>query len=304
MEKDNKVRAYFAGAVFSVLVGFSFLGVKTCVPLASTLQILTHRYNFAFLAVIIVMLLHIWKIDIKGKPLGMLFLTGAFYVGFMILQTIGLIYATSIVSAIIFAIVPIMVKIIAGIFLKEHSSIGQTIFMFISVAALIAMMLIGAADVSYNWIGITILLLSSLSMAINNVLMRAVRASYTPFEITVVTAFEGFVTFNMATLIWGIAQGTLDQYFAPFAHTEFIIATAYLGIFCILFSAQLMAFMQANMPSVNASIFGNVSTAISFVAGVVVLGEPLHAYHIICTALIIIGVIGVGMAGKKELNKI
>ncbi len=300
MDKNNQLKAYLGGVVFSVMVGFSFLGVKTCVPLASTLQILTHRYNFAMLAVIIALIFRIWRLDIKGKPLGMLFLTGSFYIGFMILQTIGLIFSTSIESAIIFAIIPIMVKILADIFLKEHSTIWQNIFMFLSVSSLIAMIVLGASDITLSLTGVVILLLSSLSMAINNVMMRAVRTKYTPFEITAATSFEGCLAFNIVTLVHGAATGTLDQYFAPFAHTSFIIATAYLGIFCILFSAQLMAYMQANMPSVNASIFGNVSTAISIVAGVVFLGEPLFLYHIICTALIIVGVIGVSLSGKKE----
>lgn len=51
--------------------------------------------------------------------------------------------------------------------------------------------------------------------------------------------------------------------------------------------------MLRYMPAVNAAIFGNLSTAISIVAGVAVLGEPLLTYHIVCTLLIIISVVGV-----------
>jgi drug/metabolite transporter (DMT)-like permease len=54
------------------------------------------------------------------------------------------------------------------------------------------------------------------------------------------------------------------------------------------------------MPPINATIFGNLSTAISIVAGVVFLNESLKYYHIICSILIIIGVIGVSMPKRKK----
>ena len=106
--------------------------------------------------------------------------------------------------------------------------------------------------------------------------------------------------FNLAFFVYGIFSGNLHTYFEPFQHTEFIIATAYLGVGCILLSAQLMSYLLSKMAAVKATIFGNVSTAISIVAGVLVLGEPLRAYHIICTVLIIAGVIGLSFSGNKK----
>jgi multidrug transporter EmrE-like cation transporter len=53
------------------------------------------------------------------------------------------------------------------------------------------------------------------------------------------------------------------------------------------------------MEAVKATIFGNLSTAISVVAGIAILGEPFAYYNIICTAVIIVGVIGVSAAGAK-----
>ena len=54
------------------------------------------------------------------------------------------------------------------------------------------------------------------------------------------------------------------------------------------------------MEAAKGTIFGNVSTAISIVAGVVVLGEDLMWYHIVCTALIIAGVVGMSLSGRKK----
>lgn len=300
MDQRNKLKAYLAAITFSILVGFTFIGVKICVPLANSLEILTHRYNFAFLALVIILLTPWAKINILGKPKKNLMITATAYVAFMVLQVIGLFYATSIESAIIFAIIPIIVKVIASIFLGEKSTMLQNIFVCVTVAALIAMIALGSKDISFNPLGTGILLLSSLSMAISNVYMRYTRNEYTPVEISTAIIVLGFVGLNIVTIGYGLATGTLDQYFAPFKHVEFIIATAYLGIGCILFTVLIMSYILSKMEAVKATIFGNVSTAISIVAGVLVLGESLSWYHIMCTALIIAGVIVISFTGNSK----
>lgn len=297
MDQDNQLKkAYLAAVIFSVVVGFSFLGVKTCIPIASTLQILVWRYNWAALVMGLLIVLRIAKLDLKGKPKKNLVLTAGFYIGFMVLQTIGLIFSTSVESGIIFAIIPILARIIGGVVLHEKSTLQQNIFVMISISALILMIILGSSELETSILGIIILLLSSLSMAISNVYMRYVRTIYRPVEITTYICFMGVITFNLAFL----ASGEATTYFEPLLHTEFIVATFYLGTACIVLSAQLMAFMLRHMPPINATIFGNLSTAISIVAGVVFLNESLKYYHIICSILIIIGVIGVSLPKRKK----
>lgn len=301
MDQNNQLRrAYLAAIVFSVVVGFSFLGVKTCVPLASTLQILVWRYNWAALLMGLFLLSGMVKIRLTGKPKKNLLLTAGFYIGFMIFQTIGLIFATSIESGIIFAIIPILSKLIAGVVLKENTGWVQNIFMVLSISALIVMILMGSTGVETNLVGVTILIISSISMAISNVYMRYVRQEYRPVEITAAICFMGAIAFNIAYLF----SGDFLHYLEPLQHMEFVIATLYLGTACIVLSAQLMAFMLRHMPAVNATIFGNLSTAISIVAGVVILGEPLLFYHVLCTLLIIVGVVGVSMPDLKRNSRI
>ena len=302
MDKKNNMKAYGTAIFFSVLVGFSFLGVKTCVPLASSLQILVHRYNFALLALLILIVAGAAKLNLRGKPKRDLFLTAGFYIGFMVLQVIGLCFSTSIEGSIIFAIIPIIAQIIAALFLGEKSTVLQNVFVCLSVAALIVMLIMGSANVTFHIGGVILLVLSSVSMAVSNVFMRYVRDQYKPIEISAAIIIGGCVIFNVVFIVQGLFTGSLHTYFEPFKHTEFIVATAYLGIGCILLSAQIMSYLLSKMAAVKATIFGNVSTAISIIAGALVLGEPLLPYHIVCTGLIIIGVVGLSLAWRKEVS--
>jgi len=302
-KKQSNVKVYSSAVIFSLIVGFSFLGVKTSLLTATPLEILTYRFNFAFLTVLVPVALGLIKIDIKEKPKMKLALTAGLYLSFMAFQVVGLLFSTSIESGIIFAIIPILAKIIASIFLKESTNWKQNIFVCLSVAAVITMFVLGSTDITVNVVGLIILLISSMSMAFSNVMMRYVRGIYRPIEISYCITGGGCLLFNLATVIIGLKNGTLADYFIPLTHMNFIIATAYLGIPSTLISALLMAYMLANMEAVKATIFGNLSTAISIVVGVIILSEPLKAYHIICTILIIVGVIGLSMpsmAAKKN----
>ncbi len=296
--KNKKV--YLVAIAFSLIVGFSFIGVKASIEVATPLEILIHRFNFAFLASLIPVGLGKVKIHLKDKNKKILIVTACFYVGFMILQTIGLIFATSVEAGILFAIIPILAKIIAAIYLKEKSSPRQNIFVYLSVASVIAMFVCAVTDISVNIIGIVILFLASLSMAISNVLMRGVRESYSPIEIAFGIAFMGFLVFNITYLVYAMGTGTISRYFLPLTNLHFIIAIAYLGVLSTLVSSLLMSYMLSHMEAIKATIFGNLSTAISIVAGVVLMKEPLAWYHILCTALIIVGVIGVSLTPKQE----
>ena len=303
IKKESSLKVYGTAVLFSLIVGFSFIGVKTCVTVATPLETLTFRFNFAFLATVMVILIGLVKIDLRDKPKKNLALTAGLYLGFMVLQTIGLVFSTSIESGIIFAIIPILAKVIASVFLKESTSWKQNIFVGMSVAAVITMFVLGATDISVNVVGLIILILSSVSMACSNVMMRYVRGVYKPFEITFFITGGGCILFNLATIVVGIKNGTLGDYFEPLSHMNFVLATAYLGIPSTLISALIMAYILAHMEAVKATIFGNLSTAISIVAGVIVLKEPLESYHILCTLLIIVGVVGLSlpsMTKKKE----
>jgi drug/metabolite transporter (DMT)-like permease len=282
------------------MIGFSFLGVKTGVEIASALQTLTYRYNFAFLASLIPIILGIAKVELSGKlNIRYLLVTAGFYVGFMILQAIGLMFATSIESGIIFALIPILVKIIAWLVLGEKGDWKQNVFVAISVSAVVIMFVLGAQDISVSIVGLIILFLSSLSMALSNVFMRYVRNEFKPFTITFAICLGGFVLFNIATLVYGIYSGTLNQYFAPLVYPEFIFSTAFLGIPCTLLSSLLLTYMLAHLQAVKATVFGNLSTAISIVVGALILKEPLYIYLIVCTALILLGVIGTSISSSR-----
>ena len=306
LDRSLKIKLYSVGIAFTLSIGFSFFGIKKCVPYGDTLTILSYRYVAALIGVAIwiavAKALGKWPKPQPGRPKIRLYQTAAFYIFFMILQILAMFFATAIEGAIVYAMVPIFAKIIGRVVLGEKSTRLQMFFVVMTVTALIILIILNATDINLNVTGLAIMTVSSISMACQNVSARYVRGVFRPIEITMTIAIGGSAIFISASIIRAIFRGSADFLIEPLRHPDFIIWVSFLGIFCILLSAQFMAFMLAHMEIVQSTIFNSASTLVSIIAGALILGEPLMWYHFLCGAIILAGVIGLTLAPSVESN--
>lgn len=306
LDKSLRIKLYCVAAAFTLSIGFSFFGIKKCVPYADTLTILTYRYIAALIGVIIWIAvtkrMGLYPQAKPGRPKKKLYQTAAFYILFMIFQILAMFFATSIEGAIVYAMVPIFAKIIGRVVLGEKSTILQMVFVVITVMALVVLIILNATDIHLNVTGLIIMTISSIFMACQNVSARYVRGVFQPIEITTTIAIGGSIIFIGASIVRAIVTGNVQALLEPLHHADFVIWVSFLGIFCILLSAQFMAFMLAHMEIIQSTVFNSASTLISIIAGALILGEPLRWYHYICGAIILAGVIGMILAPAKAEN--
>lgn len=306
-EGTSKLKLYTVALLFTLSVGFSFFGIKKCVLYADTLTILCYRYLAALIGVAV------WIAVAKGlgrypvhkqkRPKAKLYQTAAFYILFMILQVFAMFFATSIEGAIVYAMVPIFAKIIGRIVLGEKSTRLQLFFIVMTVSALLVLVVLNAASIDLNFTGLVIMTVSSIFMACNNVSTRYVRGVFAPIEITATIAAGGSAVFVTAAVVRALISGNIGMLIEPLKHAEFVIWAAFLGIFCILLSAQFMAYMLAHMEIIQSSVFNSASTLVSIIAGALILGEPLYWYHYLCGGIIIACVVGMIFAPSKKENE-
>lgn len=304
--QPGKWKLYGVAIAFTLTVGFSFFGIKKCALYADSLEILAYRYIAALIGVVIWLAARrmMGKDSVKapGRPKFHLYQTAAFYILFMIFQVVAMFFATSIEGAIVFTMVPIFAKIIGRTVLGEKSTLLQNIFMVITVAALLTLVILNATDIDLNVKGLILMVISSIFMACNNVSARYIRDVFRPIEITKCIAMGGFPIFTVAALARAAYRGNIADFFEPLLHPEFVVWALFLGIGCILLSAQFMSYMLAHMQIVQSTVFNSASTLVSIIAGALLLGEPLYWYHYLCGAVIIVGVIGLTLAPADANN--
>jgi drug/metabolite transporter (DMT)-like permease len=303
IKKHSSIIIYGSGFLFAILVGFSFISAKILAANGTVLEAMTWRYNFAMAFAFILLITRVIKIRFTSFVFKKAAPAALFYIAFMIMQVWGLRYSSSVESGIAFAIIPIIATILSALFLKEHANVLQIVFMLVSVLSLITMILLGANAHSISIVGFGILILSSIFMAVSNIQMRVTRTALSAIEIPIVIIIIGFIGFNLASLVnYGVRGNIIHgqmAFFSLIQNPAYFFAAAYLGIFCIFITAILMTYMTSKMPAYIATIFGNLSTAISLIAGPILLSEFIHWYQILCACLIIICVIGVSLVRDK-----
>ncbi|WP_097015845.1 DMT family transporter [Anaerocolumna aminovalerica] len=302
MKNSNSTKAYLAAILYALIIGLSFLFTKIALTVTNPMNILAHRFTISFIAASIPVLLGWIKLNIRGKDILSILPLALFYPAlFFAFQAFGLVYISSSEAGIIQATVPVFTMILAAVFLKESMSFLQMISLMLSVCGVIYIFLMKGIDLkSASFTGIILIILSALSSACYSVITRKVSKKYRLMDLTYIMIVIGFLSFNTISLADYIIKGTLVNYFKPFTEPLFLISILYLGILSSLITSLLTNYALSKMDATKMSVFSNLSTLITMLAGVIFLHEELKTYHIFGAIMIIIGVIGTNFFGKKN----
>ncbi|OJE44077.1 transporter [Bacillus proteolyticus] len=299
----NTTKAYISALLYSFIIGFSFMFVKLALTITGPLDTLAHRFTVAFMAATIPVIFGFVKLNISFKNILALLPLAIFYPAlFFAFQAFGLVYTSSSEAGIIQAAIPIFTMILASYFLKEYTNTWQKTSVFISVVGVIYIFImngIGAHET--NFIGVILILLSALSSACYNVLARKMTKKFKLMDLTYTMTAIGFISFNVIAIIDHMNKGTITVYFKPFTNGTFLISILYLGLLSSLLTALLLNYSLSYIEAAKISVFSNLSTLITIIAGVVFLHEQIAHYHIVGTLMIVLGVIGTNFLGKKGI---
>lgn len=295
-------KAYLSALLYSFIIGFSFLFVKLTLTITSPLDTLAHRFTVAFIAANIPIIFGFVKLNISLKTYFLFYQLRFLSSTFFAFQAFGLVYTSSSEAGIIQAAIPIFTMMLASYFLKEYTNTWQKISVLISVIGVIYIFIMnGIGTHETSFIGVILILLSALSSAFYNVLARKMTKEFKLMDLTYTMTVIGFISFNLIAIASHISKGTITVYFKPFTNGTFLISILYLGLLSSLLTALLLNYSLSYIEAAKISVFSNLSTLITIIAGVVFLHEQIAYYHIIGTILIVLGVVGTNFLGKKGL---
>ncbi|MGD2273489.1 DMT family transporter, partial [Bacillus wiedmannii] len=296
-------KAYLSALLYSFIIGFSFMFVKLALTVTSPLDTLAHRFTVAFVAASIPIIFGFVKLNMSFKNILALLPLAIFYPAlFFAFQAFGLVYTSSSEAGIIQAAIPIFTMMLASYFLKEYTNTWQKISVLISVIGVIYIFIMnGIGTHETSFIGIILILLSALSSAFYNVLARKMTKKFKLMDLTYTMTVIGFISFNLIAIASHISKGTITAYFKPFTNGTFLISILYLGLLSSLLTALLLNYSLSYIEAAKISVFSNLSTLITIIAGVIFLHEQISYFHIIGTIMIILGIIGTNFWGKKGI---
>jgi drug/metabolite transporter (DMT)-like permease len=294
MNNKHKMITYLTALISSFIFGLSFLFSKRALGVASPLMLLSFRYLAAFFVMSLLIVFKLIKVNYKNKSMGWLLLLALVEpVIYFFFETYGLQYTASSVGGLMIALIPIAVTILAAYFLKEVPSIKQIACIIMSVAGVVLIVIINSSSSSGNSaLGVFLLLGAVLSAAFFTIISRKISRDFTPIEITYFMMFLGALCFTGISMIDLIINRRVSTFFEPLKSVTFITSVLYLGILSSIVAYFLINYSLSKMEASKISVFSNISTIVSIVAGVIFLKESFHIYHVLGSILILLGVWG------------
>lgn len=299
---NEKTKAYLAALSFSAIIGFSFLFTKIALGYASPLTNLAHRYTIAALVMVVLYQTKLIKVSLSRKDILSILPMSLFYpLLFFIFQSFALKDISSSEAGILQALVPIFTLLLASAFLKEKTSLLQKFFLFLSVAGVVFIFLSKGANFGTETVsfGFLLMLGSVLANAINNILSKSKGGRYRAMDMTAVVIFVGCVTFNTLSLTLHYLDGNILAYVAPLGQLPYLLSMLYLGILASIVTGSLSIYAIVRLGASTVSVFGNLGTVLTILAGALILHEPIYSYHAIGATLIIAGILGMNLMRRK-----
>ncbi|WP_028776711.1 DMT family transporter [Shimazuella kribbensis] len=300
MKQNSTFFAYVASILFAVFIGLSFMFVKLIVNIAEPFDILAIRFLVAFILLSLPAIFGWIKLTISWKDIYLLIPFALLYpILFFTFQTWGLLGATSAEGGIIQATAPIFTVILSTLILKEKINLWQRLCLLLSVLGVIFIFVMQGASFSLDHIGsILLLLCSTLSFAVYSILVRRSGQSYKPYDLSFVVIMLSFISFTVISIVQHSVNGTILEIVEPYKEPIFWYSIFYLACFSSVFSIFLSNYALSKLEAYKVSVFNNLSTLVSIIAGAVFLHEQITSVHVIGATMIIVGVIGTNLAGR------
>lgn len=303
------VVVYFAAILNAAIVGLSFLFTKIALEATSPTDTLAYRFLIGWVVLSVYMLIfnkqkQEFKIRSKKTFLSLCILALFYPILFFSFQAFGLNLTSSAEGGIILAFSPALTALLAAIFLKEKINVIQILFIFLSIGGVVYIFLMNGVTVELSkshLTGILFLLVSCISISGYAVSARSLSVSFTPMQLTYIMVTFGMVFFNAYTIIERLQNGVILDYFLLFTKLEFIGAVLFLGVFATMLTSYLSNYILSKLTASKMSIFSNLSTIISIAAGAHILKENVEFFHILGSAMIIIGVLGTNFYKQKSI---
>lgn len=297
---DKKIVPYLLGIIVTVIFGTTFIFIKTGLEYSSPIILLTYRFFIAFVVFTILIRIGLLKTNFKSKSIMPLLIISIInpVINFAT-EASALRYITTIEAGIFLSLVPIIVMILATLFLKEKSSFFQNIFILLSVLGVMICIASSTKLSNSSGFGITLILITATSIAIHGILTRKASLNYNANEITYCMICVGFVSFLSFALISNY-NDLYNAFIIPLKYPQFIISTLYLAIGASIIAYLLFNYMYTQIPATSTSIYMNLVTVVVVFSGVFILNESLYFNQIIGSILIVIGVIGTNLIDYKK----
>ncbi|MBW1709692.1 MAG: DMT family transporter [Deltaproteobacteria bacterium] len=276
------------------------MATKVALEGFSTFTLIFFRFGLAAVFFLILMTLRGFP-SFTIKDHGRVFLVALFEPGlYFIFETIGLQYTTAPKASLIIAVIPIVVLVLAFIFLGERTRLSSLFGIGISVLG-IAVLITGDPDFTWAFggrlIGDFLIFGSVITASFYIISVRSLAKRYSAFEITSMQTIYGAL-FYLPAFFWelpGVSWSAVTG--------NSVVALIYLTIFATIgaFLCYNHALIKVSAP--RAAVFINGIPVVTAIGAWILLGEKLSLTQAGGGLLVLFGVCLTNLSNHRNPEK-
>ncbi len=296
---NDEQKGMLAATVTYIIFGFSYLFSKMALGITDPIILLCARFTMTFLTLNLLVLTRVVKINLKGKPLLMPILIGLIQPClYFVLENYGLQYTTTSFTGIFSSLNPVFTALLGALILKERPNGKQWLSILVSITGVLMVSIDGSGGQN-TVLGCVCLVSAYFLGSFYSLMIRRYSEKFTPFELTYVMFTVAFVFFAILAFI-SYRGNTVSMLTSALSHAEFLIAIVYLGIGSSVLAYFLANYSLSKLPVARSTIFGNLSTVVSVLAGVFIMNDRFTWVTALAFALILCGIFGVNKFKPQE----
>ncbi|HWQ73772.1 MAG TPA: DMT family transporter [Syntrophomonas sp.] len=284
---QKRVTTYIALTLSTLFWGLSFIAVKIALTDFTPFAYMFLRFALASVFFLVLMLVRGFP-KLEAGDHKKLFLIGLFEPGlYFIFETFGLTYTTASKASIIIAALPVIVLLLARLFLNEKIS-GKSVWGVILSMAGIIILILGDPKFSISSagavIGDVLIFGAVISAAFYMIIARDLGQKLSAFEITSFQVFYGAILFaplflmNMGSVQWAEISVSAAG------------AVVFLAVFATVLAYLFNNYALTQIPASQAAVFINGIPVVTTIGAWFILDERLTLLQAAGGALVLIAV--------------
>lgn len=304
---------WLAGVGYATIFGFSFIITKGALDSLAPTELLFLRFTVAALALTLLRILGLLKLDYRRASWKHLALTCLFQpILYFLSETYGVRESASSIAGIVIGAIPVSVAVAGALMLGERLTVRQIVFLLLSVGGVALSVAFGtsggALEASVR--GILLLLGAVAAATFFNIYSRKTSKGLAPMETTFAMMWTGAIFFGLMSLILhltGLESIPQAAQAAVVAPTGLLArawgaapSLAYLGLLSSVGAFFLINFTLSRLRASQSAVFTNLTTLVSVLAGVLFRGEHFGFAQALGALMIVVGVWGTNAQRSKD----
>lgn len=291
-------RATLAGLLGYSIFGFGFLFAKIALDEMAPFALVAFRMTVAFLIMNALLLTGKIKISFKGKPVKLLLLMGLVHpLLYMICESYGLLLTTSSFSGLMIGMAPVAGLLMGRLLLKEQCTMRQVICAVLSVLG-VMLTSFGGGMGAFSLAGTLFLIGAVVLYALYNVISRGISEHFTAFERTYMMFALGSVSFIVLALFE--CGGNVSIILTALGKPGVWTGILYLALVSSVCGFMLVNYSLSHLSVAKATLFSNITTVISVLAGIFILHDSFSGLQLVGVAVILVSVMGVSYQREQK----